>query len=73
VATNIYSHTQVLDDRAALLVEPEPGPLAAGLARALADPALRKDLTDQAKRLYSERYSRERYRDKMIALLRSLD
>jgi glycosyltransferase involved in cell wall biosynthesis len=73
VATNIHSHTQVLDDRVALLVEPEPGPLAAGLARALVDPALRKRLADQAQRLYSERYSRKRYRDKMVALLGSLD
>jgi glycosyltransferase involved in cell wall biosynthesis len=73
VATNIYSHTQVLDDRVALLVEPEPGPLAAGLARALDNPALRKGLADRAQSLYAERYSRKRYRDKMVALLGSLD
>jgi glycosyltransferase involved in cell wall biosynthesis len=73
VATNIYSHTQVLDDRVALLVEPEPESLAAGIARALGEPALRETLGEQAKRLYSERYSRQRYRDKMVALFESLD
>ncbi|MBW2494508.1 MAG: glycosyltransferase [Deltaproteobacteria bacterium] len=73
VATNIYSHTQVLDDRVALLVDPEPESLAAGIARALREPALRETLADQAQKLYSERYSRQRYRDKMVALLESLD
>ena len=31
------------------------------------------NLADQAKRLYSERYSRKRYRDKMVAMLEALD
>jgi glycosyltransferase involved in cell wall biosynthesis len=73
VATNIYSHTQVLDERVALLVDPEPRPFANGLARALADPTLRKELATAAQQCYAERYSRDRYRSKMSALLGSLD
>ena len=40
VATRIESHTQVLDDLSALLVEPDPASLAAGVDALLADPAL---------------------------------
>ena len=38
VATRIESHTQVIDDRHAFLVEPDAAGLAAGIAAALADP-----------------------------------
>jgi glycosyltransferase involved in cell wall biosynthesis len=40
VATRIESHTQVLDDLSALLVEPDAASLAAGIDAVLADPAL---------------------------------
>ncbi len=40
VATRIESHTQVLDDLSALLVEPDAASLAAGVDAVLADPAL---------------------------------
>ncbi len=40
VATRIVSHTQVLDDLSALLVEPDAASLAAGIDSVLADPAL---------------------------------
>jgi glycosyltransferase involved in cell wall biosynthesis len=40
VATRIESHTQVMDDLCALLVEPDAASLAAGIDAVLADPAL---------------------------------
>jgi glycosyltransferase involved in cell wall biosynthesis len=40
VATRIESHTQVLDDLSALLVEPDTASLAAGIDAVLVDPAL---------------------------------
>ncbi len=69
LATNVYSHTQVLDDGVALLVEPEPRALADGLERLLEDPSLRRRLAERARRLYEERYSRERYLERTRALL----
>ena len=41
LATRLPTHTQVLDDRVAMLVDPDPDSMAAGLATLLADPELR--------------------------------
>ena len=72
LATKVHSHTQVLDDDVALLVEPEPQALADGLARLLEDAPLRAGLAERARRRYAERYSREHYFARMRALLQSL-
>ncbi len=63
VATRIYSHTQVLDDSVAFLVEPTPEDMARGLAEATGAEAAQK--AANAHRLYEERYSRDRYIEKM--------
>lgn len=55
VATRIESHTQVLDDLSALLVEPDAASLAAGIDAVLADPALAARL-GTASRERGERY-----------------
>lgn len=72
VATDIYSHTQVLDDSVAVLVKPEPQDLADGLTRVLsrADEGARRAAAAQA--LYAEKYSRDAYVNKMRALLATL-
>lgn len=44
LATNIASHSQVLDDSCALLVDPTPEAMAAGLMRLTKDAALRTKL-----------------------------
>jgi len=41
LATKLRTHTQVLDERTALLVDPEPVALGDGLATLLAHPSLR--------------------------------
>lgn len=69
VATRIYSHTQVLDDNVAFLVEPEPQDLARGIIEALSHEAEAQQKAKNAQRLYEEKYSREVYTQKMINLL----
>lgn len=69
VATNIYSHTQVLDDSVAFLVDPEPGSMAAGLKDAIESETKVQSVIENAKRLYEEKYSRRVYTEKMTRLL----
>ena len=73
VATNVYSHTQVLDENVAFLVEPTPQGIATGILSATRSPnptALKK--VENAQRLYERRYSRQIYKDKMRAVLERL-
>jgi glycosyltransferase involved in cell wall biosynthesis len=65
LATRIASHTQVLDEECALLVEPNPPALAKGLATLAADEALRARLGAAARRRAVERYSVEAFRQKV--------
>jgi glycosyltransferase involved in cell wall biosynthesis len=71
VATNIWSHTQVLNDSVCYLVEPEPESMARGLLQALEDgPA--SDRARAALALYESEYSRDRYEAKIRRLLKVL-
>jgi glycosyltransferase involved in cell wall biosynthesis len=72
VATNIYSHTQVLDDNVAILVEPDPDDMARGLAEALCDHTRRKQIVAAAIKLYEDKYSRPVYTKKIKQLLEVL-
>jgi glycosyltransferase involved in cell wall biosynthesis len=56
VATRIRSHTQVLDESVAVLVEPEPAAIAAGIERLLGDAAGARRLGLAAAALARERY-----------------
>jgi glycosyltransferase involved in cell wall biosynthesis len=62
LATRIRSHTQVLSDDNALLVEPTPEALARGLDALLRSPALRERLAHSARRLATTRYSLTQFR-----------
>ena len=62
LATRIRSHTQVLSDDNALLVEPTPAALARGLDVLLHSPALREQLGHSAHRLAMTRYSVTQFR-----------
>jgi glycosyltransferase involved in cell wall biosynthesis len=57
VATRIVSHTQVLDDSVAVLVDPTPEGLAAGLVTVLQDASLADRLAEAARRRAAERYT----------------
>lgn len=73
LATRIASHTQVLDDDCALLVEPGPQALAKGLAALAADGALRARLGAAGRRRAAERYSVEAFRQKVRAAYQTLE
>jgi glycosyltransferase involved in cell wall biosynthesis len=61
VATNLWTHTQILNDRISVLVEPNPKCLADGIFFALSDPqALHRART--AKSLADEEFTFEKYR-----------
>lgn len=72
VATKIYSHTQVLTDNVAFLVEPEPSKVADGLIHALNSNGMVKQKVENAIKLYEEKYSRKIYKQKLSNLLRLL-
>jgi glycosyltransferase involved in cell wall biosynthesis len=59
LATRLRTHTQVLDDRTAYLVAPEPEALGNGLADLLSDPALRERLAGQAKAYVQREFTPE--------------
>jgi glycosyltransferase involved in cell wall biosynthesis len=65
LATNILSHTQVLTPEVALLVEPRPDALAAGIVTLLTDSGLCQRLVENASRLAQEVYSPQAYYTKV--------
>lgn len=69
VATNIYSHTQVLNQDVAFLVDPTPADMAKGMLDALTQNEKREQKIAHAHRLYEKAYSRDAYIGKMRALL----
>ena len=69
VATNIYSHTQVLSSDVAFMVEPTAEELAKGLYNAVANPDDAANRVKNARQLYEDKYSRTVYIDKMTRLL----
>jgi len=67
VATRIPTHTQLLDDTLAFLVEPSPEGLARGIEEALADPATAARRAEKARALVEREYSPDRYQSKVRA------
>jgi glycosyltransferase involved in cell wall biosynthesis len=72
LATRIRSHTQVLTPECALLVEPTPADVAAGLSALLESPALRTQLGEAAYRLATTRYSLPQFRESVARAYRQL-
>lgn len=72
VATRLPTHTQVLTDEVACLVEPEPAAFARGLVRLFADPAAGKRLGEAARRLAAREHSPEAYRARLLAFYDAL-
>lgn len=73
LATRIASHTQVLDDDCALLVEPDPQAIAQGLSTLGGNAGLRARLGAAARRRAIERYSIEAFRRKVCAAYQTLE
>jgi glycosyltransferase involved in cell wall biosynthesis len=61
VATDLLTHTQVLDREVAVLVKPEPAAFASAIASLLDDPVRRQQLATAAAARAQERYSRAAY------------
>jgi glycosyltransferase involved in cell wall biosynthesis len=61
VATRLLTHTQVLDDATAALIEPTPEAFASAILELAKDERRRRDLGAAARRLSEESYSYERY------------
>lgn len=72
VATRIVSHTQVMEDDFACLVEPEPAALGRALDELLGDPARCARLGAAAARIARERHSAEAYRRTLLAAYQKL-
>jgi glycosyltransferase involved in cell wall biosynthesis len=72
VATDLPTHTNVLDARAAFLVPPTAEGLAHGIVAALRDPADAKLRGRAARRLVDERYTFEAFADALLAAYRPL-
>lgn len=69
VATDIYSHTQVLSEEVCYLVQPEPESMARGILKALSDGKEGNPKVRAAQSLYRERYSRPVYEKKLSRVL----
>lgn len=68
-ATNIYSHTQVLTDEVAFLVDPTATGMAKGMLESTKDDDEVKRRVVNAQKLYDEKYSRKVYVSKIRKLL----
>ncbi|HEY0510891.1 MAG TPA: glycosyltransferase family 4 protein [Thermoanaerobaculia bacterium] len=66
LATRLPTHTQVLDDGIALLVEPNPGAMGEGLARLLRDGDLRRRLAASARAFAQRELTPEAFRRKLL-------
>lgn len=74
LATNIVSHTQVLtNEMDSLLVSPTVEGIADGLRRLLKDNDLSKRLGEGAKRLFSEKYTKDCYERKVKRYVKYLE
>ncbi|MCU0574512.1 MAG: glycosyltransferase family 4 protein [Syntrophobacteraceae bacterium] len=72
VATDIYSHTQILNSDVAFLVKPDAEDMARGILEALAPDGRSREVAANARLLYEEKYSRKVYIQKMRQLLEYL-
>lgn len=72
VATNINSHTQVLNDDVSFLADPNPESFGAAMIAAMSDDSAARMKAENAIRLYDREYSRESYVRKLNRLLEDL-
>lgn len=66
LATRLPTHTQILDESVAMLVDPSPEHLGEGLTRLLGDAHLRQILAARAKRRVQQEFSPEAARRKLL-------
>jgi glycosyltransferase involved in cell wall biosynthesis len=69
VATDLPTHTQVLDARVAMLSAPTPPAFADALVQVLEDADLRRRLGQAGRRLVEERFTYRAFRDRLNGLM----
>ncbi len=72
VATKLATHTQVLDDECAILVQPQPDDVAAGILRAIKEPLLAGALGREARARVAARYSLQGFKEKVRSAYQEL-
>jgi len=73
LATRLRTHTQVLNDQTAYLVDPEPEALGTGLAVLLSDGRLRERLGSRAKAYVQEEFTPEAARRKLASFYDAME
>ncbi len=73
LATRLRTHTQVLDDGVAYLVDPEPAALGQGLAVLFRDPGLRSRLATSAKAYVQREHTPQAARRKLDAFYTTME
>jgi glycosyltransferase involved in cell wall biosynthesis len=73
VATNLRTHTQVLNDQVAVLVEPIPRALADGIQLLAEDSELRQELGENGKQLAQEKYTIEEFQSSVNKIYDLID
>ena len=72
LATNLPTHTQVLDEKIACLVDPTPAAMADAIVRLAEDPERRDDLGRQARLRVRKEYSLPAFTRKLAAFYAEL-
>lgn len=65
VATNIFAHTQILDETSAMIVEPDASSYANGILQLIKDESLRHQIGHTARELAEREFSKEGYVSKL--------
>jgi glycosyltransferase involved in cell wall biosynthesis len=73
LATRLATHTQVLDEEVAVLADPTPAAMAAGLQRLIADDELRASLAEQARERVAAEFSAEAFERKLAGFYAELE
>jgi glycosyltransferase involved in cell wall biosynthesis len=73
LATRLPTHTQVLTDDVARLVEPEPEPMGRALAELLRDPGLRECLAAAARDLTQREFTPQAFEGKLLRFYDSIE
>ncbi len=73
LATNLYTHTQVLTPDVSVLVEPEPPAMAAGMMKLSNEPSLRIRLAEQGKSLLAAKYSVKAFKQSLDEMYRYVE
>ena len=73
VATNLRTHTQILDDNVCVLVEPNPKSFADGMLMVAEDEKLREKLGNNGKKLVEEKYNFENFQDSVNYIYDSIN